>query len=196
MPRLREAPLTPGAIVKALDVFASPAEDPKVVDDVYELAQRQLTSEDTHAARLDSRATSLFNAVGFSITVAFSFGGWSLLDNIRKLRHGLFIGVAFIVVLAAGIIAGAYALSGLLLRYRHRYVDVQQVFNAQIMTSGQRQIDFRIHLAADLWAIWQDRRAKSEERAALIQTGQKWFFAFLVGILVLSGLTTWSALTP
>jgi hypothetical protein len=192
---LQQAELAPEEILRRLEVCATGGGDSKVLDDVYDLAQKQLQSEEVHAGKLDARASSLFGAVGFSMTVAFSFGGWSLLENARKVPFGSTIAIAFVIALFIGLATSLFALQGLLLRYGHKSIDEKEVFHPDVLAPRRTQADFRIHIAVHFWRIWQSRSRRNEKRAVIIQRGQRLFFAFLLSILGLSTLTTWSAIT-
>jgi len=185
--------LTTEQIIGRLEAAAEDG-DSEVVDDIYDLAQKQLVAEDMHGAKLDARATSLFGAVGFSMTVAFSFGGWALLDHAYKVPFGRGIAVAFVLALGVGLVASWHALQGLMLRSGQKSVDEEDVFHAGVVAKGKKRVDFRIHLATHFWLVFQARYARNESRAETIRLGQNWFMGFLVAILALSGATTVSAI--
>ncbi len=168
--------------------------DGAVIDDVYDLALRQLAGEDAHTAKLDARASSLFGAVGFSMTVAFSFGGWALLDNARKVPYGNAIAAGFVIVLLVGLVTSGFALSGLKLSKGHVVPDEKDVFNDTMMRTGRKRSEYRLYIATHLWGIWQQRHDRNEQRAQRILTGQVLFFGFLAAILGLSAFTTMSAI--
>jgi len=168
--------------------------DPLIVDDAYDLAQKQLGAEDAYAARLDARATSLFSAAGFSMTVAFSFGGWALLDHVQKVPFGWAIASGFVVVLAVGLAATWFALQGVVVKWGYKFVDEQDVFRPEIMAEGKKRFDYRIHLATHMWLVCQDRQKWNQARAKTIRRGQRCFAAFIGGILVLSAMTAASAI--
>ena len=192
---LREVDLSASVIVERLDACTrSKGGDPRIIDDIYELVQKLIATEDLHAGRLDTRAVSLFGAVGFSMTVAFAFGGWPLLEKSTSVPCGKALAVLFSLSLAAGIVAGGFALFGLRLRKGHQIVDEDHVFHTEILAAGKKQVDFRIYLTAHLWKIWQDRKRKSDERAKAIQVGQQAFGVFLLFILALAGVITWAVL--
>jgi hypothetical protein len=171
----------------------APVKDEGVVDAVLDRAEKQLAAEDAHSAKLDARATALFGAAGFSMTVAFSFGGWALLDNVRKVPHGPTIAVAFVLVLALGVVTSGFALWALLLRFGHKFPDERDVFRQEAL--GKPKLDYRKYIAVHLWLVWQDRYQRNEQRAKLVRNGQFLFVGFLLGILLLSVLTTTSAIS-
>lgn len=196
LPSPDPAPLTVDEMFDRLD--PEPGRDvidKEIIDDVYAIAEKQLAAEDAYAAKLDARATSLFGAVGFSMTLAFSFGGWALLDHASNVPLGKVIALAFVLVLAVGLITSFLALRGLLLRPGHKFVDEREVFHKQVIAKGKKRVDFRIHLATHQWRIWQQRSVRNQARAAMIRTAQRWFVGFLTAILLLSALTTASAIT-
>jgi hypothetical protein len=168
--------------------------EPSSLDDIYDLAQKQLLAEDAYSSRLDARATSLFGVVGFSMTVAFSFGGWALLDHVQKIPFGWLIAVTFVAILAVGLRTSWLAMSGLLVRRGYKFIDEGEVFHPQVLAEGKKRADYRIHLATHMWLVCQDREAWNQKRAKTIQAGQRWFFGFMLGILGLSILTTVSAI--
>jgi hypothetical protein len=125
--------------------------------------------------------------------VAFSFGGWSLLDNARKVPIGHTIAIAFVVVLSIGLVTSALALWGMLLSHGQRFIDEREMFRRDVVAYGKTRLDFRSHVAAHYWFVWQFRRKRTERRAKIIQVGQWFFVGFLLAVLLLSGLTAWSA---
>jgi hypothetical protein len=180
-------------IQRLLETALPPHGDVKIVDDIYEFSQRQLASEDTRSAKLDARATSILGAAAISTTLAFSAGGWALLDNVQKVPLGTALAVAFVVIVVLGLGTGLFALLGLLLRANVHYVDERQIYHPSVLALGRNQADFRLHVATHVWLIWQSRRRRNEERSKAIVRGQWCFLAFLFGILALTCMTAWSA---
>ncbi|MBK9000640.1 MAG: hypothetical protein IPM35_33375 [Myxococcales bacterium] len=195
-------PVTPASADPPIAPFLSGAElvrrlaaakDEGVIEEVCSRAEKQLAAEDAHAAKLDARATALFAAAGFSMTVAFSFGGWALLDNARKVPSGQLIAVAFVFVLALGVATSAFALRALLLTFGQKFPDERDIFRPEALTKTKTQ--YKKYIAVHLWLVWQDRFERNERRAGLIRTGQFLFVGFLAAIFLLSILTTTSAIS-
>jgi hypothetical protein len=142
--RAPTAPLDADAIISQLEK----ADDPAVIQEFYKAAEAQLSAESAHSTKLDARATSLFGAVGFSMTVAFSFGGWSLLENVRKVPFGSVIAVAFVLVLGVGLWTSWLALHGLLLRDGGRFPDERELLHPEVVAKGKKAVDYQIHVGA------------------------------------------------
>ncbi len=158
--------------------------DNETVNDIYDLAIRQLNAEDVASARIDSRATSLFGAVGVSITLMFSFGGWILLNKSQLVFPAISYG--FLIIHFFGVITAICALAGLLLRKNNKALDENDVFSIDVLTDGKSQRDFRMHVATHAWVVWQGRFKGNEGRALVIMLGQICFVAFLLLTLGLS----------
>ena len=190
MSKIKTPTLSAEDIVKRLEKA-----DEKVVNEVYDLATKQLAAEDTLATRLDSKATALLSVAGFSMTIAFSFGGWSLLDNIKKIALGKSIAVALVVVLVVGLVTCLFAWIALRMRKNYKWIDENEVFHEGVLSKKDTATyDYKIHMATHQWLIWQKRFAITEERAKWTSYGQLSFVVFLSGILALSCLTTYSAI--
>lgn len=172
------------------------AADPLVVDDLYDFAVKQLASEDAVSTRIDSRAASLFGAVGFAMTLAFTFGGWSLLDNARKIPEGRTLAWSFGIVLGVGLFASIFAVWSVLLISRGvQMVDEEEVFHEAMLSkeADNGRTDWRIHATAHIWQVWQERVKQNEWRALLVGIGQGFFFVFLLGIFGLAVATARAA---
>jgi hypothetical protein len=171
----------------------APVKDEGVVDAVLDRAEKQLAAEGRPLGQARRESHCAICAAGFSMTVAFSFGGWALLDNVRKVPHGPTIAVAFVLVLALGVVTSGFALWALLLRFGHKFPDERDVFRQEAL--GKPKLDYRKYIAVHLWLVWQDRYQRNEQRAKLVRNGQFLFVGFLLGILLLSVLTTTSAIS-
>ena len=112
------------------------------------------------------------------MTLAFSFGGWALLDHASNVPLGKLIAGAFVVVLGVGLTTSVIALRGLLLRPGHKSVDEQDVFHKG-RRGGERSGRLPHSPATHQWLIWQKRAERNQARAAVIRRGQQFFVGFL-----------------
>src|SRR6266545_6559320 len=98
----------------------------KLVDEVYDLAKRQMASEDRRETNLSAKAVSLLSVTGLSLTVAFTFGGVLLqrpayLAALGPWRTPLVV-VPYAFALLSGMAASWYALRSLKVRPDYREV--------------------------------------------------------------------------
>jgi len=167
---------------------------PEVVNEVHDVAWKLLSAQESLEARIDSRAGLLFTAVGFSMTLAFSFGGWALIDKANQIPLGAWIAVAFVIVLALGLVTSGFAIAALLVRKNYRWIDESEVWNTKVVAAGKTQQDYRIHMATHVWQVWQARHVRTEQKAGYVARSQYCLAAFLAGILFLSVLAARSAI--
>lgn len=167
--------------------------DDATLDDLYDVGFRQLASEDAKTARVDAKAAAFFGVTGFSMTLAISFGGWSLLDNARKVPGGWLISVAFIGLLIVGVITGWHALAVLKVR-RFRTVDEAMVFARDVLEKRSKR-EFRMQVAGHVWFVARENFSVNEKKVDQLEACQKWFLGFLGGVLALSIMVVASALS-
>jgi hypothetical protein len=178
-------------------------DSPELVQELYMLAQSQVTAEVGRQTRLDVKANSLLTASGLSLTVAFTFGG--LLVNQTK-RFDDIAGVVgvFAVSVACGLVAAIYAVRTLTVTGRYRTVDEESVFNPEALrtadepaatiaglgdkTDAEKRaygvMEYRKFLVPHLWSIVLQHREIHEDKAKLVKRGQGFFIAFLGFLLI------------
>lgn len=173
---------------------------PRLVDEVYDLAKRQIASEDRRETNLSAKAVSLLGVTGLSLTVAFTFGGVLLqrpayLAALGGWRVPLVV-VPYALALVAGLAASGFALRSLLIRSEYRDVSEQDVFGNELASADERGDEglptYRRYLAVHFWLIFQQTSSIHEEKATQIARGQKLFFAFLLLLLPIGAAMTYS----
>jgi hypothetical protein len=160
-----------------------------VKDELHDYVWKLLAAQDALEARVDARATMLFGAIGFSMTLAFSFGGWNLLEKAHQVPLGKWIAGLFFVALCVGLLACWLALQALLIKKTFAFPREDSV-----LRELQDKERFRTNLVMHLWQVWQRRHVRTEDKATRVTYSQVAFVWFLGGILVLSGFTTCSAI--
>ena len=172
----------------------------KLVDEVYDLAKRQIASEDRRETNLGAKAVSLLSVTGLSLTVAFTFGGVLLqrpeyLAALGTARLPLVVG-PYALALLAGMAASWFAVRALLVRSDYRDVAEEDVFGKELEGADEK-VDaglpvYRRFLTVHLWLIFQETSKIHEQKATQIARGQKCFFAFLLFLLPIGGAMTYS----
>lgn len=171
-----------------------------LVDEVYDLAKRQIASEDRRETNLSAKAVSLLSATGLSLTVAFTFGGVLLqrpeyLAALGSARVPLVV-APYALALVAGMAASWFALRALLVRSDYRDVAEDDVFGKELDAADEKVDEglpmYRRFLAVHLWLIFQETSKIHEHKATQIARGQKCFFAFLLLLLPIGGAMTYS----
>ena len=160
------------------------------VTDLVDFAWKLLAAQDAVDTRIDSRAGLLFGSVGFSMTLAFSFGGWNLVEKAHRIPCGDEIASLFSVVLALGLATSYLALRALLVARNYAFPLEQSV-----LRFVDDRANFRKNMGFHLWETWQQRHIRTRKKARWVMLAQRFFFSFLVGILALSIATTYSAIT-
>ena len=173
-----------------------------LVDQVYGISLRILDGDDKRGSALDSKATSLLGAVGLSLTVAFTFGGTLLEHPERFSGIGIYVykGVVGIYALAlmSGLAAGYFALRTLQIR-THRSIDEQDFLKSDVLSASESDeaggvTYYKRFLVAHYLNVSHENSVVYDDKAFRIQLGQKCFFAFLFGLLLIGGALVWSAL--
>src|SRR6187399_3077726 len=78
---------------------------PKLVEELWNISQKQLDIEIARHTRLDTKATSLLTAAGLSLTVAFTFGSTLLTKaDAFKEYHEQVVAI-FAVTIIAGLVS-------------------------------------------------------------------------------------------
>lgn len=175
---------------------------PKLVDELYDLAKRQIASEDKRETNLAAKAVSLLSATGLSLTVAFTFGGVLLqrpeyLTALGSARLPLVV-VPYALALLAGMTASWFALRSLLVRSDYRDVAEEDVFGKELSAADEKVDEglpaYRRFLTVHLWLIAQEISKIHDQKATQIARGQRCFFAFLLLLLPIGGSMTYSLL--
>jgi hypothetical protein len=177
-----------------------------LVEEIQTLALRQNQLEEARESRLDSKAGSLLGAAGLSLTVAFTFGGL-LLQHPEYLKPlGPWLAratlLAYVVALTVGLLASIWAIAALLVSDGYRTLSDNDVFNAEELqkideASGTNDDKakrlYRRYLTIQHWSIFRAHFDEHERKATIIKRGQKCFFGFLITLLVIGGVMTYSA---
>lgn len=179
----------------------------RLVQEIYEIAQRQVKGETERQGRLDSKANGLLAIVGFSLSVSFTFGAGFLLaqrEVIQKAHPQLLTCALtlFACALASGFSAGFCALLALRVR-PYSAMSEQTVFSkVQLVESnaldGEKGVAaYRRWLIIDMWRMSRTQHMAHEEKARWIKRGHRSYFAFLVAMIgigaVLFALTLYGA---
>src|SRR5208282_3693317 len=83
--------------------------NPDLVKEVYEVAQRQMKAESERQGRLDAKANGLLAIVGLSLTGLFTYGGL-LMGHAKTLRaEGPRTWNVALVSLAVAVVLGIFA---------------------------------------------------------------------------------------
>ena len=162
--------------------------DSERIKRVWEIAFRQVSFEDAVTTRIDSKAAGLLSVVGFCMTLAISFGGWPLLQNAGSVPYGGVIAGLFVAVLAVGIATAICAILALRVR-KMKQIDDGEVLDPEAL--GHK--DYDCFVAAHAFGVYEENFNINERRASFLQVGQYLFGAFLLGILAISAMTTFSA---
>jgi hypothetical protein len=161
---------------------------PKIVSDLYALANRQLDVEDKRETNLNGKAVSLLSASGFSVTVLFALAGVlaqhpELLEQLGPVgtwQRDL-LAYSYGLAIVFGIAAGILGVSALKVA---SYVTVAEsdVFGNELRASDDKRDPsrYRRYLTAHLWRIYRKNFKKHEKKARKVLFGQYSFSAFLV----------------
>jgi hypothetical protein len=165
---------------------------PRLIGEVYALAQRQVQFETGRQGRLDGKATSLLSAAGLSLTVAFTFGGLLLANKaVLKAKIGWYYAAVsgFGVAILFGLATAAFALWALRVRGANRGVSEEAVFSEAILKRAEDETDedvavseYQKSLTVHLWMIAQAQHNLHERKAKIILSGQLAFMAFMVAV--------------
>lgn len=191
----RRGPLTDQELAKRLTV-----ENPKLVSELYRIAEQQIEIEAKRQTRLDYKATSLLTAAGLSLTVAITFGGLLItqsraFDEWREWIIGLFVATVI-----AGITAAIYALRA---QFAKQFLaaDENAIFDTDILKTADTPatpeaglMEYQKSLIIHLWAIRGRAFQNHVERVALVKMGQRFFIGFLFGVMVVSAVVAAAAL--
>lgn len=171
------------------------ARSPHIVNELYDVAQKQILAETGRQGRLDAKATSLLGAVGLSLTVAFTFGGSLITNHSTFAAHSLVyavISTCFFLAVALGIAAGGFALGALLVRQGYVALSEQAVFDDETLALADGQEDAEVGVAVykrfllvQLWDIARTNAATQDRKAVLIRRGQVVFGVFLLCLVVM-----------
>lgn len=166
--------------------------NPRVVEDVYAIANRQLEVEDRREASLSTKATTLLTASGVSLTFVLGFA--ALFAQSPKFfeplpRWGRNCVLAFYAIsFIAGLVASIFAADSLRVR-ESRTVSEADVFG-DILRDADAEVDdttgttiYRRYLVAHLWQIYTDTFDIHEARARALGRGQAFFVLFLVALM-------------
>jgi hypothetical protein len=169
---------------------------PKLVEELWNIAQKQVDIEIARHTRLDTKATSLLTAAGLSLTVAFTFGS-TLLTKADAFKHWekqvVFI---FALTVILGLAAAFMAVRALALR-EQLGVNELAIFDvadlkeadgpedADEPTLNRGVMEYRKGRILHFWAIRQRYLESYKGKAELVKRGQWAFMAFLAGLLVL-----------
>jgi hypothetical protein len=178
---------------------------PALLKELYELAERATKAENDRAAALDLKASYLLNAVGLTLTIAFTFGGEILIGRRAQLmqlgawRWGFAISSG-IVAVAAGLLSAGLALYALRVRGDHLAIDVHAALEPNLLraaddASGEEAVaTYHRTMAINSWLCAQRALGLQEERAGFIFASQCLFFLFLIATLVASVFVIESAI--
>lgn len=170
---------------------------PLLVAEVYEATRRNVENYGAKLARLDQKATSLLGAVGFSLTVAGTYGGQFVMGHAKDMAPGRWhvVVILFWLALFAGTGAGILAAAALFVG-DHAEPSDRAIFNAKELreadaTEPEDQArglaSYRRSVTLHLWLITKQRAGKMQKKAKALRAGQWFFLIFLVMLLVVSG---------
>jgi hypothetical protein len=165
--------------------------NPKLVAELFELTKKQVDGESARLGRLDSKASSLLAAVGFSLTVASGFFGQVVLLNPNAIavvpeptRHFAF--VAFFLAVIGGLVAAFCAMVALRVKAGHVDVSGEALFDARVLQGADSEDDaetglaeYRRFMTVHLWDILQQNAVVLAKKANWIRFGQVVFMSFL-----------------
>lgn len=175
---------------------------PSLVDVLYDLGKNQVLAEERRLTLLMTKANSLLGVTGFSLTVAFTFGGMLLQRSMSEWARWLYL-----LGLATGLGAAICAIAAMFIR-QSRGVSAKDVFDPTALASadaadvtkfpvapGESVVSSQVgstaykrNLVSHLWQIYQFNSSQHDMTAGLIRKGQILYSAFLVSILVNGGL--------
>ncbi len=169
-----------------------------LVEDIYEIAQRQLRAESERQGRLDSKASGLLTAVGLSLTVLLTYGGLLLGDAAKKLRAGshtiwIFALVSLGLAVLAGFVAGFCAMRALGVT-RLATMNERSIFDMKTLRKADEEdvqgiVNYRRFLIPRHVAkIAQVQFNSLERKAKLVRRGQGFYVLFLVFLVVIGAL--------
>ena len=178
---------------------ATRVHSPKLVQELYEITQRQMKYESERQARLDSKANGLLALVSLSLTVLFTYGGGFLYTQRENLRGAGSYWSASLVLLAVaslfGIGASILAVVALQVTRGYRTLDERSVFNTTQLRKYDNEAndddslkEYRRYLLPDMGEIVQKQFRIHERKASLILTGQWCYVLFLLCLMAIGAL--------
>lgn len=183
-------PITQAEIMKAIKI-----DSPKVIEEVYKLAQRQFDLETARLTRVETKAASLLTASGASLTFVFSFGLPALLkrrDALWNANPEYWRAVVVLSLLAVGIglFATSSAVRAMLAAKNYRALNERTLFDQERLhafDSDQRLKEdddgraarFRRYVLPELWEIVQYQTAAAETKGVTLGRGQIALFVFV-----------------
>jgi hypothetical protein len=177
------------------------ATTPKLVSALYDATKAQLSEEAARQGRLDAKATSMLGAIALSLTVSFTFGGL-LLQNRKAFDPAIVATLAaFAGCVVCGLTAAWQALVVLKTR-EHLTTSAEALFAEALLDGGDasatdevRLMDWQKAVIRHLWKIVERQRGIHAEKATALQTGQRFFFGFLIAVILLAVSAGFAALT-
>lgn len=196
---LPEGELTKGELVKRLALRST-----ALVNDLYQIALRQLDTEERRDALLTTKAGGLLGHVGISATIGASVVG------ILSHQSGLMpkaLAIGFAVVLLFGAVAAILAIKVLLVRGDYQGLNEEVVFKPEVLLEADGVVDtghegspaspadalrappeteptiYRRWLIAHIWGICQHHGRILEGKATTLRRAQQNFAAFIIGLV-------------
>ncbi len=166
-------------------------DSPKLVEELWQITQKQLEVEITRHTRLEGKATSLLTTAGLALTVAFTFGSTLLTQAAAFKRWHDHIAVIFAAAIIAGLLSAMQAVRALVLR-EQLSVNEHAVFDQDALRAADQDSDaekglmeYRKGRIIHFWTVKQRYSATYREKSKLVKLGQWLFFGFLVALLLL-----------
>ena len=165
-------------------------DSPKLVEEVWKIAQRQFDLETARRARIESKAASLLTACGATLSFAFSLGLPALIKRheMHALTGGWWKLAALLVVIAVLVGLGATWCAVDALRARKTWPSLNEdtVFERLSMYDAnakgecdQAVTKYRRYVLPELWEMARLQAAAAEEKATMLGRGQLALFAFV-----------------
>jgi hypothetical protein len=180
------SPLEPKELAKILKL-----DSPKLVEELWQITQKQLDVEITRHTRLEGKAASLLTTAGLSLTVAFTFGSTLLAQAAAFQRWHDNIVVIFAIAIFSGLVSAIYAVRALALR-EQLSVNERSVFDQDALRAADQDSDlekglmeFRKGRIIHFWAVRQRYSATYREKSKLVKRGQWFFLGFLLALVLL-----------
>jgi len=171
--------------------------DDGVTNEVYAIVKHAIAEDEKRDGGLTQKAMALLSAAGLSLTIAFTFGGFLLQkpEQIIALGHSRWVIVgAYAAEVVLGLLASLWALLALKVRDGYRGIDPHEVFGSVLtQADGARSAtQYKRHLIAHLWRVYERNFATHDKKAALVKRGQTAFFWFIVALLLIGGTMTYA----
>jgi hypothetical protein len=122
----------------------------EVVKETFDLGVKQLDALSSVIGRIETKASGILSVVGLCLTLALTFGGWAMLQNLQSLQpnEARLIAIGFSLLMAVGVGAGVFAARALGVVVQGA-VDERQVFDRQL--GSAERADYQRVLSNHIW---------------------------------------------